>query len=97
MEHHSFSMIHLSDNDVAGLSGAVKEFLFSEADIIASSGTYGEELERASKTKNILPSLKYFFPQVPKPNEKARPLTNDQKAQNAIYMREAKKLWRKAG
>lgn len=97
MEHYSFSMIHLSDKDVDSLSGAVKEFLFSESDIIASAGNYGEELERASKVKNILPSLKYFFPQVPKPNEKARPLTNDQKAQNVIYMREARKLWRKAG
>jgi hypothetical protein len=97
MEFHAFSMIHLSDADVAGLSGAVKEFLTSESDIIASGGNYGEELERASRKKNILPSLKYFFPQVPKPNEKARPLTNDQKAQNAIFMREAKKLWRKAG
>jgi hypothetical protein len=97
MEFHAFSMIHLSDADVAGLSGAVKEFLTSESDIIASGGNYGEELERASRKKNILPSLKYFFPQVPKPNEKARPLTNDQKAQNSIFMREAKKLWRKAG
>ena len=97
MEHYSFSMIHLSDKDVDSLSGAVKEFLFSESDIIASAGNYGEELERASKVKNILPSLKYFFPQVTKPNEKARPLTNDQKAQNVIYMREARKLWRKAG
>ena len=97
MEHYAFSMIHLSDSDVAGLSGAVKEFLSSESDIIASAGNYGEELDRASRVKNILPSLKYFFPQIPKPNEKARPLTNDQKAQNAIFMREAKKLWRKAG
>lgn len=97
MEYHSFSMIHLSDADVAGLSGGVKEFLTSESDLIASGGNYGEELERASRVKNILPSLKYFFPAVPKPNEKAKPLTNDQKAQNVIFMREARKLWRKAG
>jgi hypothetical protein len=97
MEHHNFEMIHLSDADLAGLSGAVKEFLFSEADIMASAGDYGEEQQRASKVKNILPSLKYFLPQVPKPNEKARPLTNDQKNQNAIFMRGARKLWKKAG
>lgn len=90
-------MIHLSDSDVAGLSGGVREFMTSESDLIASAGNYGEELDRASRTKNILPSLKYFFPQVPKPNEKARPLTSDQKAQNVIFMREARKLWRKAG
>ncbi|KAJ1437688.1 hypothetical protein B484DRAFT_392641, partial [Ochromonadaceae sp. CCMP2298] len=51
----------------------------------------------ASKVKNILPSLKYFFPQVPKPGEKAKPLTADQRAQNSIYMREARVLWRGAG
>lgn len=96
MEYHAFNMIHLSDADVAGLSGGVREFLTSESDLIASGGNYGEELERASRTKNILPSLKYFFPAVPKPNEKAKPLTNDQKAQNLIFMREARKLWRKA-
>lgn len=90
-------MLQLSDSDVAGLSGAVKEFLMSESDIVAGGGNYGEELDRASRTKNILPSLKYFFPQVPKPNEKPKALTNDQKMQNQIYMREARKLWRKAG
>lgn len=97
MEFHGFSMLQLSDSDVAGLSGAVREFLMSESDIVAGGGNYGEELDRASRTRNILPSLKYFFPQVPKPNEKPRALTNDQKMQNQIYMREARKLWRKAG
>ena len=57
-------MIHLSDADVAGLSGGVREFLQSESDIVASSGNYGQALEAASRVKNILPSLKYFFPQV---------------------------------
>ena len=97
MEFHTFSMIHLSQGDVAGLSGAVKEFLFSEADIVASSGEGGDAaLEKASREKNILPSLRYSFPQVPKPNEKAKPLTQDQRAQNAIWMREARALWRRA-
>jgi hypothetical protein len=40
-----------------------------------------------------LPSLKYFFPAVPKPNEKPKALTSDQKAQNTIYMRELRKVW----
>lgn len=96
MEFHTFSMIHLSEADVNGLSGAVQEFLFSEADIVASSGEGDAALEEASRVKNILPSLKYFFPQVPKPGEKPRPLTADQKAQNMIFMREARKLWRRA-
>ena len=42
----------------------------------------------------FLPSLKYSFPAVPKKaNEKTKPLTNDQKQQNMIYMKCAKKLW----
>eukprot|EP01039_Chlorochromonas_danica_P007761 gene7761-8572_t len=96
MEYYTFNMLHLSRADVATLSDAVKEFLFSEADMIASSGAPSEELERANRDKSVLPSLKYFFPAVPKPNEKPKSLTNDQKAQNAIFMRELRKLWYKA-
>jgi hypothetical protein len=96
MEYHSFSMLILTDEDLSNLSEAVKEFLFSEADLIASGGGDSEEISRATRIKNILPSLKYFFPAVPKPNEKPRPLTSDQKNQNIIFMRELKKLWRKA-
>ena len=96
MEYHTFNMLILSDEDLSTLSEAVKEFLFSEADLVASSGGDSEDISRASKVKNILPSLKYFFPAVPKPNEKPRPLTNDQKNQNVIFMRELKKLWKRA-
>jgi hypothetical protein len=96
MEYHSFSMLILTSEDLTILSEAVKEFLFSEADLVASSGANTEDINRSNKTKNILPSLKYFFPAVPKPNEKPRPLTNDQKNQNAIFMRELKKLWKKS-
>jgi hypothetical protein len=96
MEYHTFSMLILTSDDLNVLSEAVKEFLFSEADLVASSGANEEDINSANKIKNILPSLKYFFPAVPKPNEKPRPLTNDQKNQNAIFMRELKKLWKKS-
>lgn len=96
MEFHSFSMLILTDSDLSQISDAVKEYLFSEADLVASAGSSSEEISKADKKKNILPSLKYFFPTVPKPGEKPRPLTNDQKVQNNIYMRELKKMWKKA-
>jgi Ca2+-binding EF-hand superfamily protein len=94
MEFYSLSMLRLTSRDLASLSDAVKEFLLSEMELLVYSDP--EEAAKASKEKNILPSLKYFFPAVPKANEKPRPLTNDQKAQNVIYLRELRKLWRKA-
>lgn len=80
MEAHSFNMVVLSDADAASLSAAVHEYLDTNED-----------------GKKVLPSLKYFFPAVPKkPNEKAKPLTNDQKVQNGLYMKEMKRVWREA-
>lgn len=38
MENYNFDMLHLTRADLASVSDAVKEFLFSEADLIASSG-----------------------------------------------------------
>jgi hypothetical protein len=43
-----------------------------------------------------LPSLKYTFQAVPKPNEKPKALTNDQKQQNMVFTRECRKLWQEA-
>lgn len=96
MEFYSLSMLKLTSKDLTTISDGVKEFLFSESDLVASSGAPSEEIAKADREKNILPSLKYFFPAVPKPNEKPRPLTSDQKAQNAIYMRELRKVWKRA-
>lgn len=95
MEHYNFDMLHLSRADVASLSDAVKEFLFSEADLMASSGASSEEIARCSKEKSILPSLKYFFPAQAAQGDaqKAKPLSKDQKAQNAIFTRELRALW----
>lgn len=81
MEHHSFSMVKLSDAEVAGFSGAVKEFLINDEE---------------DRDILVLPSLKYTFPAIPKPNEKPKPLTNDQRQQNMIFMRELRKVWRRA-
>lgn len=94
MEFYSLSMLRLTQRDLTTISDAVKEFLLSESELLIYSDP--EEAAKADKEKNILPSLKYFFPAVPKPNEKPRPLTNDQKAQNVIYLRELRKLWKKA-
>ena len=42
-------------------------------------------------------SLRYSFPGLPKkPNEKVKPITNDQKLLNEIFNKQAKKLWREA-
>jgi hypothetical protein len=49
MEYYSFSMLHLTKADLSSLSDAVKEFLFSEADLVASSGAPSEEIDRANK------------------------------------------------
>jgi len=76
-EHHSYSNVKLTASDVAGLSGGIKEYLDEDKE----TGTF------------TLPSLKYFFPQVPKQGEKAKPLTNDQKQQNMIFGRETRKVW----
>lgn len=92
MEYHSFSMLILGENDMANISEAVKEFMFSEAELALNGGG---EAGNLSKVKNILPSLKYFFPTIPKPGDKAKPLTKDQKYQNIMYMRELKKSWKK--
>ena len=44
---------------------------------------------------HLFPSLKYSFPAVPKNGEKPRPMSNDQKLQNSIFLRCAQSLWRK--
>jgi len=80
MEAHNFNMVPLSDDDVASLSAAVHEYLDTTDD-----------------GKKVLPSLKYFFPAVAKkPNEKAKPLTDDQKVQNTLYMKEMRRVWKEA-
>ena len=83
-EHHTFNEVVLLPSDLSQLSGAVHEYLDKRED-----PDTGKELA-------ILPSLKYFFPVVPKPNEKPKSLTNDQKVQNSIFNRECKKLWQEA-
>eukprot|EP01041_Mallomonas_annulata_P011918 gene11918-24966_t len=78
-EHHNFEHVQLSAEDVAPLSGGVKENL----------QTIGAGFELAS--------LRYSFPAIPKtPKDKVKPLTNDQKIQNGFFIRECKRLWRRA-
>ncbi len=82
-ELHTFNMVKLTDADYAGFSGAVREFMDKETDSESGHEVF------------ILPSLKYTFPAVPKnKGDKPRPLTNDQKLQNAIFLRCAKRLWK---
>lgn len=83
MEHHSFSNVKLSDEDLNQFTGGVKELLDKEKD------------DGAGEWIHLFPSLKYSFPAVPKNGEKPRPMSNDQKLQNAIFLRCAQSLWRK--
>jgi hypothetical protein len=58
------------------------------------SGAVKEMLEKGEDGCYIFLSLKYAFPGVPKPGEKAKPITADQKLQNAIFSREMMKIWK---
>ena len=86
-ENHTFENVTLSKADQDAFSGAVKEYMDFERDDMGKP---------ISGAKCWLPSLKYTFPAVPKPGEKAKPLTNDQKQQNLVFSRECRKLWREA-
>ena len=72
MEHHSFSNVKLSEADFNSFTGGIRELLDKEKD------------ERTDEWNYYFPSLKYNFPAAPKPNEKTKPLPNDQKIQNNI-------------
>eukprot|EP01038_Epipyxis_sp_PR26KG_P011939 gene11939-15981_t len=79
--HHTFENITLSTEEYDSFSGAVKEYLFED---------------RQEKCFKLL-SLQYHTPAVPKkPGEKTKPLSNDQKLQNAIYLRECRRCWKRA-
>ncbi len=80
MQTYSFADVEIPPEDLKQLSGGVKENLDFRSD---------------GKAYHI--SLKYFFPALPKKaNEKAKPLTNDQKIQNKIYMTQMRRFWREA-
>ena len=85
MQHFSFENVVLDAKEFASLSAAAKEYIDAN-----------ETDKDTGKKINKLLSLRYFFPKVPQPNEKPKPLTNDQKAQNAIFQRRCRKLWRTA-
>lgn len=86
-ENHTFESVTLSKADQDAFSGAVKEYMDFERD---------ENGKPRPDSRCWLPSLKYTFPGVPKPGEKPRPLTSDQKQQNLVFIRECRKLWREA-
>lgn len=86
-ENHTFENVTLSKADQDSFSGAVKEYMDFDRD---------EMGKPVSGARCWLPSLKYTFQAVPKPGEKAKPLTNDQKQQNVVFTRECRKLWREA-
>ena len=86
-ENHTFESVTLSKADQDSFSGAVKEYMDFERD---------EMGKPRPDSRCWLPSLKYTFPGVPKPGEKPKPLTNDQKQQNIVFTRECRKLWREA-
>ena len=63
----------------------------SAEEVIPFSGAVKEMLEKEDDHFIFL-SLKYAFPGVPKPGEKAKPITNDQRLQNNIFSREMTKV-----
>ena len=75
-------MVKLTENEISKFSGAVKEMLYKEKD------------EDTGLEVDVLLSLRYFFPAIPKPREKSKPLTSDQQLQNVIFNREYNKLWK---
>ena len=86
-ENHTFESVTLSKADIAAFSGAVREYIDHDRDEMGKPKPDG---------RSWLPSLKYTFAAVPKPNEKPKALTNDQKQQNLVFTRECKKLWKEA-
>lgn len=86
-ENHTFESVTLSKADVDSFSGAVKEYMDMDRDEMGKAVPGG---------RCWLPSLKYTLPGAPKPGEKPKPLTNDQKQQNLVFTRECRKLWRQA-
>lgn len=64
-------------------------------DIKGFTGALKEYLQVVDE-QSYIPSIKYFFPAAPKPGEPPKPLLQDQKAQNTIFQRECRKLWRSA-
>jgi hypothetical protein len=68
----------------------------SEEEYRPFSGAVKEMLEKGADGNYVFLSLKFAFPGVPKPGEKAKPITADQKLQNAIFTREMMKLWKEA-
>jgi hypothetical protein len=68
----------------------------SEEEYRPFSGAVKEMLEKGPDGNYIFLSLRYAFPGVPKPGEKAKPITADQKLQNAIFHREMMKIWKES-
>ncbi len=82
MLHHSFSNIILSSQEYERFSEAAQEYMEKERDEHTGSWVYS------------LQSLKYAYPAKPKPNEKPKPLSPDEKLQNDLFLTCAKKKWK---
>jgi hypothetical protein len=68
----------------------------TDEEVKPMSGAVKENLEQDEDGVQIYASLKYNFPGVPKPGEKAKPVTNDQRLLNEKFMKECAKVWRAA-
>lgn len=80
MDHHPFCDVVLTDAELASVSSGVKELM-----------------SRGPNDEWLLPSLKYSYPPPPpKRGLKVRPMTEDQKATNVIFMRRLKAAWLEA-
>ncbi|CAM9695763.1 unnamed protein product, partial [Scytosiphon promiscuus] len=79
---HTFTFVKLTAAEVESLGAATRQFLEPDGD--------GDD----TKTPTVLPSLKYHFPPPPaRRGLRTRPMTDDQKAMNVIFVRRVRAGW----
>lgn len=82
-KHHGFSNVILTKSEFNQFTSAVKEYLDKVKDEKTDGWIYS------------LPTIKYSVPAEPRPNEKVKSLSNDEKLQNQIFVKCAQRLWKK--
>ncbi|CAM9725244.1 unnamed protein product, partial [Ectocarpus sp. 12 AP-2014] len=79
---HTFTFVKLTAAEVESLGAATRQFLEPDGD------------DDGNESATVLPSLKYHFPPPPaRRGLRTRPMTDDQKAMNAIFLRRIRAGW----
>lgn len=100
MENYTFSDVMLIPSDLKVVDRSAYEGKNPPPPPFSNAVKEYMDVSKDKNGENVyaLPSLKYSFPAQPKkPGDKVRPLTDDQKRTNYIFLREIAKLWKKAG